>query len=212
MLLIPEKKKIKLIFLELMSVGIRIPRSILEQRRRSRIRSLSRSFRLRSPANNTNRRGREREATVSIYRALFRLFALRWRQTSNGGRRILSSPPRRKSRIPLIGEPFRWFSPRLLVRVFPLISCWLFDFSIGRLESVYRQFLHNRENASKSSGGVQFSSGELKRELHTVLGTAKWQVFVEFFEQFVRVCVFPFFNISWEFCFEEMWQNPILVC
>ncbi|XP_042428858.1 uncharacterized protein LOC122015860 isoform X1 [Zingiber officinale] len=48
--------------------------------------------------------------------------------------------------------------------------------SADRLESVYRQFVHERENASKSSGGVQFSSGELKRELHTVLGTAKWQL------------------------------------
>ncbi|XP_074587187.1 uncharacterized protein LOC141843064 isoform X1 [Curcuma longa] len=48
--------------------------------------------------------------------------------------------------------------------------------SADRLESVFKKCVHKRENASKSAGGNRFSSGELERELHTVLGTAKWQL------------------------------------
>ncbi|XP_042389563.1 uncharacterized protein LOC121981213 [Zingiber officinale] len=48
--------------------------------------------------------------------------------------------------------------------------------SADRLESVYKKCVHERENVLKFAGGDRFSSGELERELHTVLGTAKWQL------------------------------------
>ncbi|CAL9050704.1 unnamed protein product [Musa banksii] len=56
--------------------------------------------------------------------------------------------------------------------------------SADRLESVYRQWTYTRESASKSAGRDEPVSGELKRELHTALGTAKWQL--EEFEKAVR--------------------------
>lgn len=56
--------------------------------------------------------------------------------------------------------------------------------SADRLESVYRQWTYTRESTSKSAGRDEPVSGELKRELHTALGTAKWQL--EEFEKAVR--------------------------
>ncbi|RWW33646.1 hypothetical protein GW17_00001633 [Ensete ventricosum] len=56
--------------------------------------------------------------------------------------------------------------------------------SADRLESVYRQWTYKRESASKSAGGDEPVSVELKRELYTALGTAKWQL--EEFEKAVR--------------------------
>ncbi|WOL16962.1 hypothetical protein Cni_G25750 [Canna indica] len=48
--------------------------------------------------------------------------------------------------------------------------------SSDRLESVYRQWMKQREDTSKLAGGNEFDPGELRRELHTALGTAKWQL------------------------------------
>nr|CAD1837856.1 unnamed protein product [Ananas comosus var. bracteatus] len=48
--------------------------------------------------------------------------------------------------------------------------------SADRMESVYRRWIQERRGATKPSGGAEFASAELQRELHTVLGTAKWQL------------------------------------
>lgn len=44
------------------------------------------------------------------------------------------------------------------------------------MESLYRLYIQERNNAAKATTGVEFASGELRRELRTALGTAKWQV------------------------------------
>nr|XP_010905268.1 uncharacterized protein LOC105032508 [Elaeis guineensis] len=45
-----------------------------------------------------------------------------------------------------------------------------------RLESIYRQWIQERKQASKLPGRSECASVELHRELHTALGTAKWQL------------------------------------
>lgn len=51
-----------------------------------------------------------------------------------------------------------------------------FSSTICRMESLYRLYIQERNNAAKATTGVEFASGELRRELRTALGTAKWQV------------------------------------
>lgn len=49
--------------------------------------------------------------------------------------------------------------------------------STDRMESVYRRWIHERKEASNPENGASVEiSGDLVRELRTVLGTAKWQV------------------------------------
>ncbi|CAL9770199.1 unnamed protein product [Musa acuminata subsp. burmannicoides] len=48
--------------------------------------------------------------------------------------------------------------------------------SADRMESLYRLYIQERNNAAKVTTGVEFASGELRRELRTALGTAKWQL------------------------------------
>ncbi|KAJ8478631.1 hypothetical protein OPV22_022358 [Ensete ventricosum] len=48
--------------------------------------------------------------------------------------------------------------------------------SADRMESLYRLWIQERNNAAKATTGVEFASGELRRELRTALGTAKWQL------------------------------------
>lgn len=57
--------------------------------------------------------------------------------------------------------------------------------SADRMESVYRRWLQERKEvgggavetaAERDGGGWGRAAGDLRRELHTALGTAKWQV------------------------------------
>lgn len=57
--------------------------------------------------------------------------------------------------------------------------------SADRLESIYRQWIQERQQTSKLPGGSEDVSAELHRELHTALGTAKWQL--EELERAVRL-------------------------
>ncbi|XP_008780898.1 uncharacterized protein LOC120103737 isoform X2 [Phoenix dactylifera] len=45
-----------------------------------------------------------------------------------------------------------------------------------RMESLYRRWIAERKAASSNTGNGEDASGELLRELHTALGTAKWQL------------------------------------
>ncbi|XP_010906264.1 uncharacterized protein [Elaeis guineensis] len=45
-----------------------------------------------------------------------------------------------------------------------------------RMESVYRRWIYERKAASSGAGNGEDVSGELLGELHTALGTAKWQL------------------------------------
>ncbi|XP_073107941.1 uncharacterized protein [Elaeis guineensis] len=45
-----------------------------------------------------------------------------------------------------------------------------------RMESLYRRWISERKAASSDTGNGEDASGELLRELHTALGTAKWQL------------------------------------
>ncbi|RZR79861.1 hypothetical protein BHM03_00005711 [Ensete ventricosum] len=44
------------------------------------------------------------------------------------------------------------------------------------MESLYRLWIQERNNAAKATTGVEFASGELRRELRTALGTAKFLI------------------------------------
>lgn len=44
------------------------------------------------------------------------------------------------------------------------------------MESLYRRWVAERKAASNDTGNGEDASGDLLRELHTALGTAKWQV------------------------------------